>query len=381
MATRQAEPDRVYLDWNATTPPLDEVVAAVREAMQSTWANPSSIHADGRRARSLVEDARQSVAELVGFDPRDVVLTAGATEASNIALRSAFSGAGSSRTLVTSRAEHPSIVRVAEALEAEGRAKVRWLALLSDATIDLDDFQAALDDESVALCAVQWVNHETGAVQPIDAVMEATARRGIPLHVDVAQGLGKMAQPAWPRHTTLAASAHKFRGPQGVGALVGRRLSALEPLLRGGGQERGLRPGTVAVALAAGFGVAARHAQEGPRAYAELGPLRDAFEVGVLSVASGASVIRGASRVPHVTTIAFEGWQSAELVAALDLAGVSASGGSACSAGTLEPPAVIRATRGESTARASVRFSIGPTTGRASLDRAVRAIADVCARL
>src|SRR5580704_13745135 len=172
---------RVYLDWNATTPPLADVVDAMTRAARDAWGNPSSVHATGRAARACVEDAREAVARLAGCDPRDVVFTSGGTEANNLALRSAFSGApaaGRVGTLVTSRLEHPSVTRVAEELEREGRARVRWVRVETNGLLDLDDLERALSEGGARVVAVQAVNAETGVVQPIAEVLAAARRAG-----------------------------------------------------------------------------------------------------------------------------------------------------------------------------------------------------------
>ena len=248
---------RVYLDWNATTPPLPEVVEAMARAARDAWGNPSSLHAAGRRARACVEDAREAVAALAQCDARDVVFTSGGTEANNVALRSAF--AESPGTLVTSRLEHPSVTRVAEALAREGRARVRWVGVRRDGLLDLDDLERALAEQGVRLVAVQAVNAETGVVQPASAVLEAAGRRAIRVHVDAVQAFGRTEDLA-PDAATRSLAAHKLRGPKSIGALLTRAGLAISPVLLGGSQERGVRPGTTdpvaAAGLAGEFGIA-----------------------------------------------------------------------------------------------------------------------------
>lgn len=376
---------RTYLDWNATTPPRPEVLDAMRDAALRAWANPSSIHADGRRARSFVEDARAAVGALVGADPRDIVFTSGGTEANNLALRSAFPllGAGAAaRVLVTSRLEHPSVTRVAEALEREGRARVRWLDVRAGGVVDLDDLDRALAEGDVALVTVQALNHETGVIQPVGDVIARTHAVGAKVHVDAIQAWGKIdVAKGWD---TAAIAAHKMRGPKGIGALVATEGRLIEPLLVGGAQEKGIRPGTVDAALAAGFGVAASFATLGVARYAELAPLRDEIEVGLLSLKTqqGAPAIAGdaSRRAPHVSNLVWPGWIGAELVAALDLEGVSVSSGAACSAGTVEPSPVLLAMVGSDDAARGVRISIGEDTTRDDAERAIRAYRAVLAR-
>jgi cysteine desulfurase len=370
---------RVYLDWNATTPPQPEVVEAMAEAAREAWGNPASVHAFGRTARARVEEAREAVARLARCDPRDVVLTSGGTEANNLALRSAFAQ-GEGGVLVTSRLEHPSITRVAEGLERQGRARVRWLRVLPDGTVDLDDVECALSEPGARLVAVQAVNAETGVVQPVHEVAAMARRARARLHVDAVQAFGRLEDVAGDADTRSLA-AHKMRGPKSIGALVVRPGVAVAPVLLGGSQERGMRPGTVDPIGAAGLAVAARHAHTAPARWQALGPLRVALETGLLGLSSGARVNgERAKRAPHVASIAFPGWSGPELVAALDLEGVAASAGSACSAGTAEPSAVLVAMGDGEAAASSVRFSLGEETTAGDVEWALAAAARVLAR-
>ncbi len=376
---------RAYLDWNATTPPRAEVLDAMREASARAWANPSSIHGDGRAARAVIEDARAEVAALAGVDPRDVVFTSGGTEANNLALRSAFpvvSSGAAPRTLVTSRLEHPSVTRVAEALEREGRAAVRWLAVTKEGTIDLADLERALSDAAPALVTVQAVNHETGVIQPVAEVVERAHAAGARVHVDAVQAWGKIAVPqGWD---TASMAPHKMRGPKGIGALATRQGVRIDPVLLGGSQEKGIRPGTVDAALAAGFGAAARNAATSPARWTALAELRDRIEGELVAIDAprGRARVAGdpARRAPHVSNLIWPGWVGAELVAALDLEGVSVSSGAACSAGTVEPSPVLLAMVGPEDATRGVRISIGETTTDDEASVAIRAFRSVLGR-
>ena len=204
----------VYLDWNATTPPLDEVLAAMLDAGRLGWGNPASVHGAGRAARTFVEAARSAVGELASADPRDVVFTSGGTEANNLALRSALARPG---RVITSRLEHPSITRVAESVGE----RARWLALRADGTIDLDDLERALREGPACCVTLQAVNHETGVVQPVaDAIALAhTLAPGAWVHVDAIQAWGRLPD-ATLGATSRSLAAHKLRGPKGLGALV-----------------------------------------------------------------------------------------------------------------------------------------------------------------
>jgi cysteine desulfurase len=373
---------RAYLDWNATTPPLPEVLEAMREASKTAWANPSSIHGDGRAARAVIEDARASIGALVGVDPRDVVFTSGGTEANNLALRSAFPIGAPPATLVTSRLEHPSVTRVAEALEREGRARVRWLDVTPAGTVDLDDLDRALVEQRPALVTIQAVNHETGILQPVSDVIARAHAAGAQVHVDAVQAWGKVDVPSgWD---TASVAPHKIRGPKGIGALATRQGARIDAVLLGGSQEKGIRPGTVDAALAAGFGVAARVASSSAPRWSALAPLRDRIERGLLAIETphGHARVAGdpARRAPHVSNLIWPGWIGAELVAALDLEGISVSSGAACSAGTVEPSPVLLAMLGEGDATRGVRISIGDATTDEDASFAIRAFRAVLAR-
>jgi cysteine desulfurase len=371
--------DRIYLDFNATTPPLDDVIDAQREAARVAWGNPSSIHEDGRRARALVEDARARVAELAGCDPRDVIFTSGGTEANNLALRSAFSK--TLGTLVTSRLEHPSVVQVAEALAREDKVDVRFCDVDSNGAIDLSSVEKNLETALPhVVFAVQAVNHETGIFQPLSAIHEIAKKRNAWLHVDAVQAFGRRDDVA-TYATTRSISAHKIRGPKGIGALMTLPDVKIEPVLRGGAQERGIRPGTIDPVAAAGFAVAAVHAKTTSAAYASRAKLRDALEAALVALGAVVNASGAAERAPHVTNVSFPKWIGAELVAALDLEGVSISSGAACSAGTIEPSPVITAIAGEARAKSAVRISLGPTTTEAEITRATLAFRRVIARV
>jgi len=356
---------RVYLDWNATTPPLDEVVEVMARTARDTWGNPASVHGVGRAARDVVETAREEIAGLVGVNARDVIFTSGGTEANNLALRGA-------PALVTSWLEHPSVTRVAEVLEAEGRP-VRWLPVSREGEVSVDALSSALADlPAGAVVAIAAVHHETGVVQSISELLAAARRAGARFHVDAVQAVGKLSSDHFAGADTLSVAAHKIRGPKGIGALIHRPDRAPRPLLVGGSQERGRRPGTVDVVAAAGFRVAAAWARHAWSERARLAKLRDDFERQLRvwgAVANGA----GARRVEHVSHLSFPGHAGDELVAALDLAGVAVASGSACSAGTSEPSKAITAMVGRERAQSGVRISLGDTTTEQDVERAVQA--------
>lgn len=368
----------IYLDWNATTPPHPDVIAAMQEAGAEAWANPASVHRPGQRARAELDRARAAVASLVGMHARDVVLTSGGTEANNLALESGRGG------LVVSVIEHPSVVQKAEALAAQG-VSVRWVRPDSNGRVSVEAFERALGElESLALVSLQAVNHETGVVQPVAEVARLARARGARLHVDAVQAVGKLEPKAWAGADLVSVAAHKIRGPKGIGALAVLPGVRLQPVLRGGAQERGLRPGTQDATLAAGFAIAAQRALDGPARYAKLESLRDRFERELMAIAarSHIEVIKNgdAPRAPHVSNLSWLGFRGPELCAALDLEGVAVSSGAACSAGTAEPSPVITAMAGEARALSAVRASLGDATSDADIDAALAAFARVIGR-
>lgn len=369
---------RVYLDWNATTPPLPAALDAMMHAARTAWANPASVHGDGRAARKYVEDARTELAALTGYEARDVVLTSGGTEANNLALRSAFAR-GEGGVLVTSRVEHPSVVRVAEALAREGACTVRWLAVEAGGVVSLADLEAALAEGQVKLVAIQAVNQETGAIQPVADAIALAHVRGAKVHVDAVQAFGRVDTSHLFGADTLAIASHKLRGPKGVGALVTKPGAKLHAYTFGGAQERGLRPGTADPVACAGFAVALRHAHEGPARYHAIAKMRDRLEAALAGSSVRPAELRAQARAPHVSSLLFPGWEGPELVAAMDLEGVSVSSGSACSAGTSEPSPVVSALVGER-ARSAVRVSLGEGTTDDDVSYAIDAFTRVLAR-
>jgi cysteine desulfurase len=360
----------IYLDWNATTPPHPDVQAAMSRATREFWANPASTHQLGRRARAAVEDAREKLGELCAVQARDVLFTSGGTEANNLALAGA-------RGIALSRLEHPSLTRVAESLAARG-VPVEWVRVSATGRAEPDAFRAALERlPRGSVVALMAANHETGVLQPLEDVALVAHEFGARLHVDAVQALGKVPPHQWRFADSLAIAAHKIRGPKGIGAFAFRGSQGPTPVLLGGSQERGLRPGTVDAVAAAGFLAALRHAESGPERYQELAALRDSFEGAFVGIAS----VNGAQspRLPHVSNLSFMSQEGSgdEWVAALDLLGVCVSNGSACSAGTTEASTVISAMLGRERALKAVRISIGEDTTSAELEAAKRAFCRV----
>lgn len=355
--------ERVYFDWNATAPLRPEARAAMAAAFDLT-GNPSSVHREGRAARQIVEEARAAVAALVGADPGNVTFTAGATEANMLALTPLIEQAADRRPrehLLVSAIEHPS-VRAGGRFQAHGNVPVG-----SNGAIELEALKAALEARGPALVSVMLANNETGVVQPIREVADIVHEAGGLLHVDAVQGPGRI--PVDMRKLgadLLTLSAHKFGGPKGIGALVRREgLHIAEPLIKGGGQERGNRAGTENVAAIAGFGAAALAvAKSGEAEARRMLQMRDRLEAGLMSAAPETVIFgRTSARLPNTTLFSLSGMKAETAVIAFDLDGIAVSSGAACSSGKVQPSHVLAAMGvDEAMARGAIRVSLGNTT-------------------
>lgn len=376
----------VYLDYAATTP-VDEAVAAAMTlclGRDGVYGNAASLmHEPGRRAAAAVDAARAQVATLLGARPGELVFTSGATEADNLAVLGAaryFADRG--RHLVTTRIEHKAVLDAARRLEREGW-EVTWLEPDAEGRIDPASVAAALRDDTV-LAAVMWVNNETGVVNDVEAIGRFCRERGVLFHVDAAQAVGKL--PIDLAHLPidfLALTAHKFYGPKGVGALyiADRPGVQVQPLLYGGGQERGLRPGTLPVHQIVGLGAAASRArQELPAERAHLKALRDRLSAGLTAVDGVFVNGGGAERIPGIVNVSVAGVDGESLFASLEPLAVAS--GSACNTTSGEPSYVLRALgRDDRLAAASVRFSLGRYTTEDEVDRAVGIFTGAVGRL
>lgn len=364
-------PTRSYLDHAASSPLRGEVLAAMGEAL-ATAGNPSSLHTSGRGARRLLEEARESLAACLSAEPAEVVFTSGGTEANNLALLGA---ARPESVVAISAVEHPSVDGV------RGRRDgVRVLPVTASGHLDVDAARSALD-ESVGLVSVQWVNNETGAVQPVTEVVRVGHAVAGRVHSDAVQALGHVEVDfAASGLDLMTVSAHKLGGPVGVGALVVRRGIEVTPTGFGGGQEARMRSGTVPVALAVGFAAAARLAvAELATEAARLAVLRDRLIAG--GVAAGGVANTLAPCGPAIVNLTFPGARADDLLLLLDAAGVDASTGSACTAGVHQPSEVLLAMgRTLADAGASLRFSLGRSTTGADVERVLAVLPDAVAR-
>ncbi|HLT29266.1 MAG TPA: cysteine desulfurase family protein [Myxococcaceae bacterium] len=370
---------RIHFDHNATTPMRPGVRALLENALgRPMEGNPSSVHAEGRSMRRRLEQARERVARVLGAIPREVAFTASGTEGNALALMGAFLGAGPTRRrVVLSAIEHPSLQRAADTLAKLGAEVVR-VAPGRNGRVDADAFLAQVDG-TTAVASLMWANNETGVLQPVDRVARVCRERAVPFHTDAVQVAGRRPVRLHEVDAAmLTLSGHKFGGPPGSGVLVVRRNTPFHSVL-GGHQEDGLRGGTQATWLAEGLALAleeaAQEALQG-EVPAALAALRDDFEARVQRAFPDVLALgAGAGRLPHVSMLEFPGIDGEALLIGLDLAGISASSGAACASGTLAPSHVLLA-MGHTPARAQscLRFSLGPETDAAAVDRVVEAL-------
>jgi cysteine desulfurase len=379
-------PAPIYLDHNATTPMDPAVLEAMRPHFLAA-GNAESRHGFGRSARRAWEAAKETVAQILGAEPSEVIFTSGGTESNNLAVFGLAGAEGSPGHVVTSPIEHPAIVEPVARLEAAGFAVDRVPVDgqgLANATGMAATFRA-----DTRFATLMLANNETGAIQPVGELASLAAARGIPVHTDAVQAVGRIPVDFHALGVaTLAASAHKFHGPVGTGLLLVRSGVRLGSRLFGGGQQQGRRPGTVAVPLAVGLAAALKawHDQAPARA-ARWTALRDRLEAGLIAALGAERVIRNGPtsddrRLPQTVNLGFPGLDGDALLMQLDLAGIAASLGSACASGSTRPSPTLVAMRvPDDRLRSSVRFSLGATTTEAEIGEAIRRIAEVVGRI
>lgn len=392
----------IYLDHAATTPLRAGALAAFAEA-SAVAGNPSSVHGAGQEARRRLEDARSALAAALGCESVEVILTAGGTEAINLALKGLWwqrtaEDASRTRVLVPGGEHHATIDSV-EWLAAHEGADVEWLPLDSEGALTPEALADALerDPGSTALVSALWVNNEIGTIAPVVELATVCARAGVPLHLDAVAAFGhvpidvaEVRRASGSRDgaglVAVSVSGHKVGGPVATGALVLSRDARVVPVLHGGGQQRGVRSGTQDVPGAAAFAAAATEAvDELPGEAVRLAALRDRLVSGVLAAVPGATLtgpaVDSGRRVPNNAHLAFPGAQGDSLLFLLDMAGISVSTGSACTAGIPEPSHVVLALgRSEDEARGVLRMTLGRTTTDADVDALLAALPEAYAR-
>ncbi|MEM8798364.1 MAG: cysteine desulfurase family protein [Pseudomonadota bacterium] len=374
---------RSYLDYNATAP-LRQSAKRAMTSLLGRPLNPSSVHSEGREGRKAIEAARRHVAELVKCDPKAVTFTSGGTEANNTVLCPHLQAGATPQEfdiLFVSDIEHPCVL-------AGGRfasSAIRTLPVRRDGVLDLEDIQKRLDEADRPFVSVMLANNETGVTQPIADLAKIVRERDGFLHTDAVQAAGKIPiDMASLDVDALTLSAHKIGGPQGAGALITRNAGLrFTPLLKGGGQEMGLRAGTENVAAIAGFGAAAHDAFLELRAVSErLYGLRERAETGLRSLSNEIVIFGdGSPRLPNTINFSLPGKRAETAIIAFDMAGIAVSSGSACSSGKVGPSHVLRAMGvPDSLAEGAIRVSMGPETEDEDVDRLLAQTARILGR-
>jgi cysteine desulfurase len=384
--------NRVYLDYNATTPVEPQVLDAMLPYFSTDFANASSIHTPGQSARSAVETAREQVAALIGAKPQEIVFTSGGTESDNhaifgvaqppLAVRLSHPQPGSPH-IITTAIEHEAVLNACQSLEKRG-ASVSYLAVDREGLLDPESVRRAIRPETI-LITVMHANNELGTVQPLEEIGRIAKEHKIYFHTDAVQSAGKIPIDVTVLQTNLLSlSGHKLYAPKGVGALYVRSGSRLHQLLYGGHHQRGFRPGTENVAGIVGFGKAAEIAQNSLGSDArQVSTLRDKLEHGLLDRVPQVRVNgSGAPRTPNTANLMFSGIDGEAMVIALDLKGLACSVGAACSSGAVEPSHVLTAIgHSQEEAKSSLRFSLGRHTTQSEIDFALEVIPAAVAHL
>ena len=374
---------RVYLDHNATSPLRDEVVAAMTRILRDHYGNPSSIHEEGRTARAEVDRAREAVASLLRVDPMDVLFTGGATEANNTVLLGLLPAQGGDRRhIVTSATEHPSIEAPLEVLERDGWQVTR-VGVDRDGLLDVAEVAEAIRPDT-ALVSIIWANNETGVLQPMESLVALARERGVLIHADITQAVGKIRVDLSEIPLDLVSlSAHKFNGPKGVGCLIVREDRAFGGILHGGPQERRRRGGTENVAGLVGLGEACCLAErELPERMERYAGLRDRLWEGIQTKIPSVRRNGCANRVlPNTLNVEFESAAGELILQALDIEGIAVSSGAACHSGSIDPSRVLVAMGcSPQAARGSIRFSVGHGNDEAQIDHLLGFLPDLVER-
>ena len=374
----------IYVDNNATTSVAPEVVEAMLPFLTELWGNPSSMHTFGGQVARHLDQAREQVAAIIGAErTSEVLFTSCGTESDNAAIRSALAAAPAKRRIVTTAVEHPAVLNLAKELAKQG-ADLRIVGVDGQGRLDLEAFAEALTDDT-AIASVMWANNETGVVFPIERIAALCAERGVPLHVDAVQAVGKIPiDLARTPVTFLALSGHKLHAPKGVGALYVRRGTPFSPFIVGGHQERGRRGGTENVPSIVGLGRACELAlAHGDEERTHVAMLRDRLEQGLLAKIPRAYVNGDRDhRLPNTTNISFEAVEGEAILLMLNEHGICASSGSACTSGSLDPSHVMMAMGVPFTrAHGSIRFSLSRFTTGEEIDAIIEAMPPIIARL
>lgn len=373
----------IYLDHNATTSVLPEVLEAMMPYLTSEWGNPSSTYKFGSKLKGVIAATREQVAELIGAHPREIIFTSGGTESNNAAIHAALKANPDKRHIVTSAVEHSSVLNYCASFQKDGY-RVTYLPVDREGLFKLADLENAITDET-AVVSLMWANNETGVLFPVESIAEICRSRGVLYHCDAVQAAGKVETDVQAVQADyLSLTGHKFHAPKGVGALYVCRHAPFAPYLHGGHQENNRRGGTESLALIVGMGKAAELARKHVPDYDKtVRVLRDALEEGILRAIPNTELNgHKTQRLANTTSITFHGIESEALLILLDQEGICASSGSACLADSDEPSHVIKAMKPEgASSRQMIRFSLGAGTRRQDITAAVSAVKQATATL
>lgn len=374
----------IYLDYAATTPVRSEVLEAMLPYFSETFGNASSLHIFGQKARKALEDAREIVAECIGAKPEEIYFTSGGTESDNLAIKGmAYAHKNKGKHLVTSRIEHQAVLNCCKYLEKEG-FEVSYLPVDRCGIVDLQALEDATRLDTILL-SVMLGNNETGTLQPIAEMARIARKRGVPLHTDAVQAIGKIPVAVDELGVDLLSiSGHKIYGPKGVGALYVRRGTRIDPLLHGGHHERQMRAGTENIPGIVGFSKAIECAQkEMLNTAAHVTALRDRLEQRIGERIEHIQINgHPTKRLPHILNVSFDGIEAEQLLLALDMRGIAISIGAACISGAPEPSHVLRAMGADLTAaQGSVRFSLGRDNTEAEIDFVFESLTELIQQL
>ncbi len=374
--------DMIYLDSNATTRPAPEVVRAMADMLEHDWANPSSAHRLGQRARAKLDEAREQVASLVHCAPGELFFTGCGTEAINTAIRGLLLARTPRRRIVTSTVEHSATRELCQQLARDGYEIVE-IGVDEQGELDLVHFQDIVDDQC-ALVSLMWANNETGVVWPVETLSAHCRSKKVPLHMDATQAVGKIPVDVTSLGIDAASFAgHKFHGPKGVGALFTRKGIRLKPWLIGGPQERGRRGGTENTAGIVGMGAAAKVAQATLQQMVKVETMRDDFEERLLRNVPDTQIHAGrATRLPNTSNVGFAALSAEAILLSLSEKGICASAGAACSSGSLEASHVLQAMRVDHRhAHGAIRFSLSRYTTQDELEHTLSTLPAIIGKL
>ena len=376
---------KIYMDHNATTPVHPEVVKAMTPYYSDEFGNASSLHSFGRKAREAVEDARQKVANLIGpCESVDIVFTSGGTESDNFAIKGAADALkDKGRHIITSQIEHLAVLNPCEFLEKNGY-KVTYVSVDKDGVVDLNMLKEAIQNDTI-LISVMFANNEVGTIQPIEEIANIAREKGVLFHTDAVQAFGKIPFNAEKMGIGLASvSSHKIYGPKGVGALCINKKAKISPYMHGGHHERNRRAGTENVPAIVGFGKACELAGKDIEKESErLAALRDSLWGGISKNIKDIKLNgHPTKRLPNTLNVSFKYIEGESILLNLDLKGIAASSGSACTSGSLEASHVLKAMNVDAAViQGSVRFSLGHSNTQGDVDRVIKELAPITEKL